>query len=172
MNELRKRKYIRLRNYDYSQNGVYFITICVSDRRCLLTTITECSDPNAEPTVILTEIGKEIEEIIEYIENENNGINIQKYIIMPNHVHMIILISSYDKMEAVEHVGSNLQSIIGRIKSFTTKRWNDICSTKYKTLWQRSFYDHIIRNEQDYLAIWKYIDENPAKWYEDEYYQK
>ena len=75
---------------------------------------------------------------------------------MPNHIHFIIKTTG-------GHGGPPLQDIIGRMKSFTTKQYG-------KTLWQRSFYDHIIRDEADYLRIAEYIQNNPAKWTEDKYY--
>lgn len=92
-----------------------------------------------------------------------NG-TIEKYIIMPNHIHMAILLQSGG-------LGNPpLQDIVGRMKSYTTKRYNQILHTENKALWQRSFYDHIIRDENEYLKVWQYIDTNPLKWQEDQYY--
>ena len=91
------------------------------------------------------------------------GVEINKYVIMPNHVHLIVLLAG-------GHGNPPLPSIVGQIKSFTTMKWNVICGTQAQKIWQTSYYDHVIRNEDDYLRIWQYIDENPAKWAEDEYY--
>ena len=86
------------------------------------------------------------------------GIVIDKYVIMPNHLHMIVIL---------EDTGGDgtppLQNVIGQLKSFTTNKFN-------KTLWQRSFHDHIIRGEEDYQKIWEYIDTNPMKWEFDCFY--
>jgi len=91
---------------------------------------------------------------------------IPKYVIMPNHVHLIIV------LKTVGHGSPTLQSVVGRIKSYTAKRWSEMCGEKYQTFWQARFHDEIIRNEGAYRNIWQYIDNNPAKWAEDEYFVK
>ena len=82
---------------------------------------------------------------------------------MPNHVHMIVRIESGD---GPMWASAPTQSVSDRIRSFKTLVSKQIGVS----IWQRSFYDHVIRNKEDYLHIWKYIDDNPAKWAEDEYY--
>ena len=81
-----------------------------------------------------------------------------KYVVMPNHIHLLITISE----PTGGHGDPPLQAVIGQLKSYTTHKYG-------KTLWQRSFYDHVIRDMNDYLAAWRYIDENPLKWELDEY---
>ena len=88
---------------------------------------------------------------------------IDTYVIMPNHVHMIVQIESED---GPMWASAPTQSVSARIRSFKTLVSKQIGTS----IWQRSFYDHVIRNEEDYLHIWQYIDNNPAKWAEDEYY--
>ena len=110
-------------------------------------------------------IGKEIARAIGFIENNNSNVLFNKYVIMPNHLHAIVILQ--------ERGGDGtppLHKIIGQLKSFTNKRYNELEGTNNLILWQRSFYDHIIRNEKEYLGIWSYIDTNPAKWEEDKYY--
>ena len=112
---------------------------------------------------------------IEYVCENSEIIEIPKYVIMPNHVHMIIVLNSTDYIgdsNTVGHGSPTLQSVVKRIKSFTTKRWNDMRGTKYQTFWQPRFHEHVIRNETDYLNKWRYIDENPIKWAEDCYNTK
>ena len=82
---------------------------------------------------------------------------------MPNHLHLIISLTG-------GHGNPPLQSIVGLLKSFTTKKWNELIGGNFFELWQRSYYDHIIRNENEYKKIWEYIEENPARLANDSYY--
>ena len=154
--ELSERKSMRLKDYDYSQNGGYFITICVKDKHELLGKIvgtTALGRPNIE----LMETGCCIAETIQ--KANTDCVKIDKYVIMPNHIHMIVILDQ----EADDRGRSSLQQVVRNIKSYVTKQIGF-------SVWQKSFYDHIIRNKDEYLEIWKYIDENPAKWAEDKYY--
>ena len=155
--ELPKRKSTRLKEYDYSSPGAYFITICTHNKQHLLSDIVG-EGLCALPKNILTPIGKEIEKSIHYINNTCIGVAIDKYVIMPNHIHLIIILS-----DSGGHGNPPLQNIIGQLKSYTTNKFGT-------TLWQRSFHDHIIRNEKDYQKIWEYIDTNAVKWESDCFY--
>ena len=156
--ELKKRKPTRLAEFDYSSAGAYFVTVCTKDRKHLLCNIVG-EGLRALPTIQLTKIGDDVENAIRHMNHTYPDVCVDKYVIMPNHIHMIIKIEP----NAGGLGDPPLQDIIGRFKSYTTHKFCDV-------LWQRSFYDHIIRNEQDYLEIWQYIDNNPAKWEEDEFY--
>ena len=162
MKDFNSRKPNRLKNYDYSQNGMYFVTICTNEMKCILSTVENVGEGLLTlPNLHLTKAGKIVKNSIEYANKHYNNICIEKYVIMPNHVHL--LISLEKKMG-----GSGdppLQDIIRRIKSYSSKQYGS-------SIWQRSFYDHIIRNENDYLLHIQYIDENPKKWIigKDEYY--
>ena len=150
------RKSNRLKGYDYSQNGAYFITICVKDKKCLLGTVVG-GDAYIAPEILLTRYGKVAEKYI-------NGINgLHKYVIMPNHIHMILII---ENDEGTMKASSPTQSIPQLIKSFKGLVTKEIGFP----LWQRSYHDHIIRDDSDYEAIWEYIDNNPLKWKEDKLY--
>ena len=152
------RKSNRLQGYDYSKAGCYFITICVKDGHEMLGKIVGATAPG-RPFVELTPLGRCVEETI---QNANrDGQKIDKYVIMPNHIHMILIINP----EAGDRGRSPLQYIVRNIKSYVTK-WAGFSP------WQKSFHDHIIRDDAEYRRIWKYIDENPAKWQEDCYYVK
>jgi len=152
--KLKKRKPTRLKDFDYSQNGAYFITICTHKKKCLLSDIVG-EGLRALPENILTPIGTEVEKSIQYITDTHSGISVEKYVIMPNHIHMIIALD-----DSGGHGNPPLQNIIGQLKSYTTKIYGSI-------LWQRSFHDHIIRNEKDYRMIWEYIDTNVSAWEKD-----
>ncbi len=158
--DLPKRKPTRLKNYDYSNNGYYFITICTDKKQCILGKIVG-EGLCALPSIELSAIGKTVKNSIEYINKKYDNISVDKFVIMPNHVHLIIA------KQTGGHRDPPLQiyNIIGDLKSFTTHEYG-------KTLWQRSFHDHIIRGEEDYLKIWNYIDGNPQKWEKDCFYNE
>ena len=164
---LPKRKTTRLVGYDYSTPGVYFITICVKSRIELLSKVIVGDGVLDVPNIILTDYGKIAKKHLENMRDFYDYIKLKNYVIMPNHIHLLIEISDY------EHDGSSrtpnpTNSLIARFVS-TFKRF---CNKEYKEdIWQRSFHDHIIRDERDYLKIWKYIDENPLKWEEDCFYK-
>ena len=155
---MEKRKPTRLKEYDYSTPGAYFVTICTKDKKHILSNIAVGEGLCALPKNTLTQTGEIVEESLKYINENIDGITIDKYVIMPNHIHIIIVIENTGG-----HGGPPLQNIINRFKSYTTNRVGRI-------IWQRSFHDHIIRNREDYLSIWQYIEENPAKWQSDDYY--
>ena len=164
MSQLTTRKTIRISEFNYSSNGAYFVTLCTKDRRCILSDIVYESIDNTivgmaicRPHVVLTSIGECVNDCIKIANKEN--VEIKHYIIMPNHVHMIVcLLPTTD-----DRGRSSLQQIIKNIKSFTTK------SAGYP-LWQSRFYEHIIRNRNQHQKIIKYIHENPLHWREDRYY--
>lgn len=160
--ELPKRKQTRLKEYDYSTPGAYFITICTKDRKNILSNIVR--DDTHATKISLSKIGEIAKQELLNLETHYPNVKIDKYVIMPNHIHLIIKI---DNDLSGGHGDPPLQvfDIIGRFKSFTMKK----CDIN---LWQRSFHDHIIRDEEDYLKIWNYIDTNPQKWNEDCFYTK
>ena len=183
--ELPVRKKIRLEGYDYSSNGAYFITICSKNQQNIFTLCR--GDPCGRPCshnqngFELNELGEICKNIIYEIEKKYN-ITIQKYIIMPNHIHMIILISpdtsraspdtsraSPDTSRATARVAPTIGRIIGGYKSIISNAWLKKCKENnvyMGQIWQSRFYDRIIRNETEYKHIWRYIEENPEKWEE------
>jgi len=152
--ELQKRKPNRLENFDYSQNGAYFITICAKDRKPILSAVgANCVRP--------TKIGTVIENEINRISSIYDSVSIDKYVIMPNHIHLLIRLDNNGRTQ----FAPTISRIIKQFKGSVTKQLGE-------SIWQKSFYDHIIRDEYDYLAKWKYIDDNPAKWAEDELFRR
>ena len=145
-----KRKNPRLRDYNYALRGYYFITICTDDKKHIFGEIVE-------DKIQLNEIGKLAYKNIENLENVYDTVNVDKFVVMPNHIHMILIIDKETDL--------TLSRIIKQYKEWITK-------TIKKPIWQKSYYDHIIRNEKDYYRIWKYIDENELKWSLDKYYNE
>ncbi len=152
--EQKTRKQIRLKSYNYAQNGYYFITICTKERKALL------CDKNAklkeDNTFELSEIGRIVDNSIRNIEAIYTGVKIDYYVIMPNHIHLILNID--------RAVLFSVSKIIQQTKSWVTKKVGF-------SIWQKSFHDHVIRNEQDYHEIVNYIQINPLKWENDRYFK-
>ena len=176
--ELPKRKSTRLKNFDYSTKGAYFITICTHNRKCVLSRIVGAI--HESPEIQLTEYGKIVDKVINNFSNGSN-VMIDRYVIMPNHIHMIVIIESDEELRAIRGLGeanvtsplqvrSAVSKVIGYIKMNSSKEIHNIYGNT--TVWQRGFYDHIIRNREDYNEINKYIHENPARWFYDELYSE
>jgi REP element-mobilizing transposase RayT len=164
------RKIVRLQDFDYSQNGAYFITIVVQDRLHLFGQVFDGE-------MCLNDAGKMIQEICDKVPVNNPGVEFDPYQIMPNHIHAIVLIrresNGRPQWGAPTENQVDLLDIVGRFKSLTTRRY--IQGVKQfgwmrfdKRLWQRSFYEHIIRNERDHEAIVDYIYANPLNWQKDD----
>ena len=138
------RKRNRLRSYDYASNNMYFITICTLDKACIL------CDPQ---DFLLTETGQTVMEAVESIPRLYEGISLMHYVIMPNHVHMLLLLNRSN---------TSVSTVVNQMKRHISLQTG-------RPVWQKSFFDHIVRNEADYLRIWEYIGENPKKWSIDRY---
>ena len=154
-----ERKQLRLKNWNYGNNGTYFITICVKDRKHLF-------GPVGADSISAQMINRTFNEVIEKYSN----VYCSKYVIIPNHFHAIIHIERAD-MESAPTVSK----VIQEFKRYSTIEYiklvkQNILPAFEKQLWQRSYYDHIIRNQQDYEDAWNYIEGNPTKWHEDELY--
>lgn len=166
------RKQLRLNNFDYSTNGAYFITICTYHKEKILCEIIRRGDPCGLPITTYFPLGQIAKETLSDIEIPGS-VCIDKYVIMPNHVHLLIMLAASppDRGKPCHY---NITGIIGKYKSLVAHKWREVCKQRniqMGTIWQRSFHDHIIRGEKDYLEIWKYIDENPLKWEYDKYFR-
>ena len=163
--ELPKRKPTRLKEYDYLTPGAYFVTICVKDKKQVLSKIIVGDGVLDVPQNILLSHGKIAENYIEQMNEFYNHISVDKYVIMPNHIHFILKID--DTKNGTSRTPSPTNFEISKFVS-TFKRF---CNRDYgENIWQRSFHDHIIRDEKDYQKIWEYIDTNPFKWELDCFY--
>ena len=140
------RKTPRMFGYDYATQNYYFVTICTHNKKCIF------GKPGS-----LSAIGEITQKHLIKIPNIYPGVSIDKFIVMPNHIHAIFVLDGLDT--------PSLSRIIGQFKMSVTKEIRD--NYKIDTVWQRSFHDHIIRNQKDYERIWLYIHGNPQKWNED-----
>ena len=161
---LPKRKPNRLAGYDYSQSGAYFITICAKGRHAIFGTVCVGRDDLGAPYVKLSEYGTVVENYICSIGQAYPNVTMEKFVVMPNHVHLLIGITRRENgAPRLSRPTKLVPRIVAALKRFTNKEagWD---------LWQTSYHDHIVRSEADYLRIWNYIDTNPAKWRGDRYY--
>ena len=202
--DIHHRRSIRLQGYDYSQNGAYYVTLCTQNRECLFGEIV-----NGE--MILNEYGKIVEQCWNNLSNHYDNIELDAYVIMPNHFHGIILIT--DTVDNVDNVGAIhelplhelplhelplhelplhesplhespihespqqrrkmlLPKIVGRFKTNSAKQINQMRNTPGISVWQRNYYEHIIRNDKSLENIRNYIINNPSKWYYNDYNPK
>ncbi|WP_409969428.1 transposase [Bengtsoniella intestinalis] len=162
--ELPKRKSVRFPEYDYSQSGAYFVTICAKDHACLLGVVVGATCGRPSPVYCqLSGYGQIIERELQKISQLYYGvIHIDHYVIMPNHIHLLLRIENGECGRP--QVAPTVSRMIQQFKGSITKQIG-------QSIWQKSFHDRIIRKEQEYLAKWKYIDGNIFRWQEDEYYK-
>ena len=160
---MQERKSLRLPAYDYSQAGVYFITICTAGKKHILGRVVGGGVLDA-PHVCLSDHGIIAEQTLLKMNDFYGDISIDKYVVMPNHVRFIITVAAHGgSSRTPTPTNAKLPAFVSTWKRFTNKKAG-------VSLWQRSYYDHVIRNDADCLRAWQYIDDNPAKWAEDEYY--
>ena len=155
--DLPKRKPLRLKEYDYSQNGAYFVTVCTKDRAPVFGHIVG-GGLRAAPHVALTSIGIAVERAILSIPKINPGVECEIYCVMPDHIHLMIILTG-------RHGDRPLQDIIGRLKSYTDHLYRQQTGLR---LWQEGYYDHVVRNQADFAAAAEYIQTNPARWLEQQ----
>ena len=147
------RKPTRIPGFDYASEQYYFVTICTHEKKCLFGSVQKLNVP-----------GRIAEQDLMQLGSRYAGVRIDKMVVMPNHIHAIIIIGCENKNEQYP----SLNTIIGQYKSGVSRRIHE----DYPNLmvWQRSYHDHVIRDRTDYEKIWNYIDGNPLKWMDDCYY--
>ncbi|WP_291097803.1 MULTISPECIES: transposase [unclassified Flavobacterium] len=173
---MKNRKRNRMLEFDYSSDNLYFVTICVQDRICyfgnvgtgrdLSVPIDNPNNPNQK--MRLNEFGKIAHGQWEWLGNQYSYIVLHSFIVMPNHVHGIIEINSNLGKDNFIKIKS-LSELIGAYKTTSSKQIHLLGNDKFA--WQRSFYDHIIRDEAAYERICNYIDTNAEKWIDDTFYE-
>jgi Transposase and inactivated derivatives len=161
----RSRRSIRLKGYDYSQAGAYFVTVCVQDRRCLLGNV----DDNG---VVLSPVGGFVYQCLGQIPDRFETVELDEFVIMPNHVHVLIII--HDHVGVIHELPLHkrrrnmlLSKIIGRFKMNSAKMANLKLQNSGQRFWQRNYYEHIVRNENCLNRIREYIINNPMRWQYD-----
>ena len=150
--ELPQRKINRIPEYNYNQNGAYFITICTQDRKPILSQIVGDGSPVPKTAGLIAE------KTIMQITEKYPSVSVEKHVIMPDHIHILLRIDN-----GTGNPSPTLGNIIGWYKYQVTKEVNRQNYTAGEKLFQRSYYDHVIRNQQDYNAVWEYIEQNPRK---------
>lgn len=168
--ENRGRRSIRLRGYDYTAAGAYFITICTQDRECLFGHVKDAS-------VHYNPFGKIAAECWQQIPDHFPNVRLDEWVVMPNHVHGIIVIVSGTHAVGRTHASplrvyrgpdrGSIGAIVGSYKSAVTKRINVLRGKPGERVWQREYHDRIIRNDDEWERIRWYIRRNPEKWDSD-----
>ena len=161
-NSLPKRKHPRLKQYDYSTAGAYFITICTHNRRCLLSRIVGRGLAPAE--IQHTVYGQIAREQLLLLEKRYPSVKIDQYVIMPNHIHAILILEE----AAGASPRPTITDIVCAYKSLTTRACKKV--QPIDKLFQTSFYEHVIRGQKDYNEIAEYIQNNPKQWELDTLY--
>lgn len=177
MTQRPQRKPNRLKGFDYSTPTAYFVTFCTQGRRCVLNAIDRAivgASIARPPINTLTNTGRIVDSAIRAIPQHYPHVQVDNYVIMPNHVHLIIhicaaadgraMLAPTSALELEAYASStpsvSIPKIVQHLKGVVTKRLG-------ASLWQKSFHDHVIRNEREYRLIWEYIDANPYNWESD-----
>lgn len=165
------RRSIRLQGYDYTEVGMYFVTICIWERECLLGNVVGAGSPISsnnnddinQPAPKYIELSR-YGEVIQYnwniLANKFSNVQLDEFVIMPNHVHGIIQLKTSG--------GEALSEIIRSFKTSSARRINQLRNLKGIPVWQRNYYEHIIRNEEVLQKIREYIFNNPLFWEQDQ----
>ena len=161
-NHLPRRKHPRLEHYDYSTAGAYYITICTQNRRCLLSHIV--GRGLAPARVQYSAYGQIAEEQLFLLEKRYPSLKIDQYVIMPNHIHAILLLDGAGEDNQLPMI----TDIVCVYKSLTTRECKKV--QPIEKLFQTSFYEHVIRGREDYDEIAEYIGNNPKQWELDKLY--
>lgn len=181
--EIHHRKSIRLKGYDYSKAGAYFITICCEKHKCRFGKIIE-KDMDAK--MILNDFGTIAYQQWEKLPDRFTNIELDVFQIMPNHMHWIIFLTDYVSWTGASPACTNgvndekpkdVGDIVGAYKSLVSNECLEIFKKKYPAkmmgkLWQRNYHEHIIRDEESYNRISEYIINNPANWKKDKYFEQ
>ncbi len=160
-----KRKSPRLKGFDYSAAGVYFITICTAHHRCILSTVEGGGDLDA-PQLYLTSYGKIVEQNILKMNTIYTNLSVEKFVVMPNHIHLLLHLKGLSG-NGPSRSPAPPNAVVPRYVAALKRFCNEQCG---KNIRQRSFDDRIIRNDKMYQRVWNYIDTNPIKWQMDRYH--
>jgi REP element-mobilizing transposase RayT len=156
--DIHHRHSIRLKDFDYSHPGAYFVTFITHDR-------SNFFGDMGDDCVNLNHIGNLVQNEWRLLQKRFPGVEIDDFVVMPNHIHGIIVITAAESKQT-------LGSIVGSFKSSTSRLINALQKTKGNPVWQRNYYEHVIRDEEDLSRIRDYITNNPATWNEDDENQR
>jgi len=148
-----KRRHIRLPDFDYSQAGAYCVTICSRNKKCIFGDIVEAEMRLNKLGVLVIACWNELASTYPVVE-------LDYWVLMPNHLHGIVW------LQEENFYRKSLSGVIGAFKSISTSRANNVFNRR-ESLWQRGFFEHIIRDENDLFRIRQYISDNPTQWVVD-----
>lgn len=148
------RRSIRLRDYDYSQPGAYYVTICTYEREHLFGRVKDGK-------IALNEYGKAVWECWRELPKRYVTVRLDAFVIMPNHIHAIIILTAGLSPRA------SLSEIVRNLKTYSAKWINRLRRSPQAPVWQRNYYEHIVRDNQEWEAIREYIRNNPVNWEQD-----
>ncbi len=163
------RKPLRLSEYDYSTAGAYFITFCTHNREHTLSRTVGAI--HESPALQLTEYGRIVDGIIGTLPPHLHAA-VDRYVIMPNHIHLILVITQEDMRRAIRESPLQGRSVISKTVGYIKMNASKAIRARFGAVdvWQRGYHDHVIRNMADYEAIAAYIGENPIRWESDRLY--
>ncbi len=170
--ELPERKSTRLKCFDYSSKGAYFVTICTKNRAEILSTVVGGDVLDAPDCIKLLPYGEIAEKYMQQLNDFYDNIKIDSYVIMPDHIHAIIFVNpnretnqrnGASRTSPPTRQHSTIPQVISTFKRFCNKEYGE-------NIWQESYYDHVIRDKNDYETRRKYIYENPIRWRHDKLY--
>ena len=154
MSEIPKRKQIRIEDYDYSAPGAYFVTICTANREKIL-----WKDGRGElcspAKIVLSNAGMIVCKEIEKLNTIYNAVSVDTFCIMPDHIHLLLVI--HTDADGRTQFAPTISRVVKQFKGAITKQIG-------RSIWQKPFHEHGIRNQQDYDEIWRYIENNPLKY--------
>jgi len=154
---------IRLKGYDYSRQGAYSVTVCVQDRECLFGDMVDGE-------MRLNRFGEIVCRVWDGLPRHYPHVVLDAFIVMPNHVHAIMILTDETSVGAglkPAPTRHGLPEIVRAFKTFSVRRINESRATSGQTVWQRNYYEHIIRDDAEMDRIRQYIETNPARWAED-----
>jgi REP element-mobilizing transposase RayT len=164
--DIHHRRSIRLKGFDYSTTGVYFVTLCTQNRECLFGEVVDGE-------MKVNELGQIVEGCWAWLTRQYAHVILDTWTVMPNHLHGIIMITPDGRggsrtAPTIVDKRKPLGRLIGAFKTVSTKRINALRNTPAVAVWQRNYYEHVIRSEDELVRTSEYILNNPARWAEDE----
>ena len=158
-------------HYDYNTPGAYFLTFCTHNRKHFLSHIVRAIHESPEPQ--LTICGKIVDAVMQNIPAHLH-VTIDRYVIMPNHVHLIAVVTEENALRAIRESPLRSRTIMSKLIGYIKMNASKAIRQHYGdvAVWQRGYHDHVIRNREDYVALAEYIQTNPIRWELDKFYSE
>ncbi len=158
-----------MRQFDYAQAGAYFVTLCTRDRRCMFGKVVN-------GRMELSDFGSVADATWADIPRHFPHVQVPIWVVMPNHVHGILVITQappgvtddpFANQRPTGPTRGSIGAIVGAYKSAVSKQINRLTHSTGTPVWQRNYFEHVIRNDSSFAKIWQYIADNPARWRDD-----